>query len=135
MRAAISVLASSMRPATTAWLQFQHGGCVQLNPLFLGVVTHDDDILAKCPKSALSDTEHCSFALASWLWHHGFVQKPHLIIESKPDDDLLKGVCSLCPVRFNLKGNTLSLKALLRGMFDAHVKLVHTPKSKVSAEG
>jgi hypothetical protein len=68
------------------------------------------------------------------LWHHGDVQKPHLIIESNPDDDFLDGVCSICPARFNLKGNTLSLKALLRGMFDAHVKSVHTPQSNVSAE-
>jgi hypothetical protein len=54
------------------------------------------------------------------------VQKANLIIESKSDDDFLKGVCSVCPtVRFNLAGNTLSLKALLRGIFDAHVQAVH----------
>jgi hypothetical protein len=54
------------------------------------------------------------------------MKKPELIIESKPEDDFLKGSCSACSrVRFELRGNTLDQKTLLRRMFDAHFKSFH----------
>jgi hypothetical protein len=54
------------------------------------------------------------------------VNKAELVIESKPEDDFLKGVCSACPsVRFDLTGNTLKQKQLLRGLFDMHVRRFH----------
>jgi hypothetical protein len=60
------------------------------------------------------------------LWHHGRVEKPELVIESKPEDHFLKARCSVCPrVRFNLLGNTLDEKKLLRQMFDIHFRAVH----------
>jgi hypothetical protein len=56
------------------------------------------------------------------------VNKAELIIESKPEDGVLKAVCSLCPsVHFNLTGNSLKEKQLLRGMFDLHVLRVQKP--------
>jgi hypothetical protein len=57
--------------------------------------------------------------------------KPQLILESKPEHNFLRARCSLCPrVRFNLVGNTLTEKALLRQMFDIHVREVHEHKKK-----
>jgi hypothetical protein len=54
------------------------------------------------------------------------MKKPELVIESKPEDNFLTGSCSACSrVRFELTGNTLEQKTLLRRMFDAHVKAVH----------
>lgn len=56
--------------------------------------------------------------------------KVELIVESKPDDDFLKGHCSACPdARFNLSGNSLAQKALLRNMFDVHLRRVHPDDS------
>jgi len=55
------------------------------------------------------------------MWHHGCVEKAELVIESSPDDDFLRGRCSSCPdIRFDLMGNTLEEKKLLRAMFDIH---------------
>jgi len=55
------------------------------------------------------------------------VEKPELFILSKPDDDFLKAQCTLCPrVRFNLIGNSLEEKKLLRQMFDIHVRHFHS---------
>jgi len=52
--------------------------------------------------------------------------KPELVMKSKPEDDFLTGVCSACSnVRFNLTGNSVPQKALLREMFTAHVQGVH----------
>jgi hypothetical protein len=54
------------------------------------------------------------------------VQKPELFKVSNPDDHFLKAQCSLCPsVRFNLLGNTLEEKKVLRQMFDIHVRQAH----------
>jgi hypothetical protein len=54
------------------------------------------------------------------------VEKPELFFLSKPEDNFLKAQCSLCPkVRFNLLGNGLEEKKLLRQMFDIHVRQVH----------
>ena len=62
-------------------------------------------------------------------WHDGDVEKAELVIESKPDDTFLRGRCSICPqVRFDLSGNTLEEKQLLRAMFDIHVLRVHPPE-------
>jgi hypothetical protein len=54
------------------------------------------------------------------------VEKPELVIESKPEDNFLKAHCSVCPsVQFNLIGNTLDEKKLLRQMFDIHIRAIH----------
>jgi hypothetical protein len=54
------------------------------------------------------------------------LEKPELIIESRPEDHFLKVHCSVCPrVRFNVLGNTLGEKKLLRQMFDIHFRAVH----------
>jgi hypothetical protein len=54
------------------------------------------------------------------------VEEPHLIIESKPEDNFLRGRCSICPrARFNILGNTLEEKKRLRQMFDIHSRQVH----------
>jgi len=53
------------------------------------------------------------------------VEKPELILESKPDHNFLRAHCSLCTARFNLVGNGLAEKALLRQMFDVHARQVH----------
>ena len=54
------------------------------------------------------------------------LEKPELVIESRPEDHFLKAHCSVCPrVRFNLLGNTLDEKKLLRQMFDIHFRAVH----------
>jgi hypothetical protein len=54
------------------------------------------------------------------------VKKAELVIESAPDDEFLVGRCSICPsVRFNLGGNDLKQKQLLRSMFDIHVRRLH----------
>lgn len=56
------------------------------------------------------------------------MDKPELIIESEPDDTFLKAHCSFCQARFDLIGNGLTEKELLRAMFDLHAKRVHSPK-------
>jgi hypothetical protein len=54
------------------------------------------------------------------------VEKPELILESKPEHNFLRARCSACHgVRFNLVGNTLAEKMQLRSMFDIHVRQVH----------
>jgi hypothetical protein len=54
------------------------------------------------------------------------VKQAELVIESGPDDDFLRGRCSSCPdVRFDLMGNTLEEKKLLRAMFDIHFRQSH----------
>lgn len=54
------------------------------------------------------------------------VEKPELFFLSKPADHFLKAYCSLCPkVRFNVLGNTLEEKKVLREMFDLHVRKFH----------
>jgi hypothetical protein len=51
------------------------------------------------------------------------VQKPEVFIVSNPDDHFLKAQFSLCPgVRFNLLGNTLEEKKVLRQIFDIQVR-------------
>jgi hypothetical protein len=54
--------------------------------------------------------------------------KPKLIIESEPDDKFLKASCSSCNARFDLTGNGLTEKELLRAMFDLHKRRVHSPR-------
>jgi hypothetical protein len=54
------------------------------------------------------------------------VTKAELVIDSAPDDGFLVAHCSACPaVRFNLSGNTLQEKTLLRTMYDQHFRRVH----------
>jgi hypothetical protein len=53
------------------------------------------------------------------------VSQAELILESGPDNHYLRAKCSLCAVRFNLLGNTLQEKQLLREMFDVHVRAIH----------
>jgi hypothetical protein len=53
------------------------------------------------------------------------MEKPELIVDSKPEHNFLRAHCSLCRVRFNLVGNELAEKAKLRQMFDVHARLVH----------
>jgi hypothetical protein len=63
------------------------------------------------------------------------MKKPELVIESKPDDDFLTGSCSACSkVRFELTGNTLEQKTLLRILFDAHFKSFHMRKNGSQAD-
>ena len=57
------------------------------------------------------------------------MDKPELILDSHPDDTFLKAHCSSCKARFDLMGNSLNEKELLRAMFDLHTKRVHWPKS------
>ena len=59
------------------------------------------------------------------LWHYDAVEKPELIVDSKPEHHFLRAHCSLCRVRFNLVGNELAEKAMLRQMFDIHAREVH----------
>ena len=54
--------------------------------------------------------------------------KPELIVESEPEDMFLKARCSSCKARFDLTGNGLDEKELLRAMFDLHTRRVHSPK-------
>jgi hypothetical protein len=70
------------------------------------------------------------------LWHYGHVpDTPELILESKPEHHFLRARCSLCPrVRFNLVGNTLAEKAVLRQMFDIHVREVHSARMPIQAK-
>jgi len=56
--------------------------------------------------------------------------KPELIIESEPDDMFLKARCSSCKARFDLTGNRLTEKELMRAMFDLHRRRVHSPKPR-----
>jgi hypothetical protein len=59
------------------------------------------------------------------------MKKPELMVESIPKDDFLQGRCSLCPhTIFNLKGDTIEQKTLLRQLFDVHVKRVHTSEDQ-----
>ena len=54
------------------------------------------------------------------------MKKPELVVESNPEDDFVRGVCSECPaVRFHITGNTLEQKTLVRRMFDNHFRKVH----------
>ncbi len=62
------------------------------------------------------------------------VEKPELILESKPEHHFLRARCSLCNVRFNLIGNTLAEKATLRQMFDIHVRQVHEQGNATQAK-
>ena len=63
------------------------------------------------------------------------MKKPQLIIESQPEDDFLTGSCSACSkVRFELTGNTLEQKTLLRILFDTHVKSVHMREDASQAD-
>ena len=60
------------------------------------------------------------------------MDKAQLVMESKPDDGFLRSRCSACPhVRFDLTGNTLSQKVLVRKMFDTHFRLVHMERDAV----
>jgi hypothetical protein len=66
------------------------------------------------------------------LWHDGWVDKAELVMESKPDDGFLRARYSACPnVRFDLMGNTLSQKVLMRKIFDAHFQRLHMDKDSV----
>ena len=56
------------------------------------------------------------------------MDKPELVIDSEPDDTFLKAHCSFCNARFNLVGNSLAEKQLLRAVFALHTQRVHTPK-------
>jgi hypothetical protein len=58
-------------------------------------------------------------------WRRG---KADLIIESEPDETFLKGRCSSCEAQFDLMGNGLSEKELLRAMFDLHTRRAYSPK-------
>jgi hypothetical protein len=60
------------------------------------------------------------------------VDKAELVMESKPDDGFLRARYSACPnVRFDLTGNTLSQKVLMRKIFDAHFQRLHMDKDSV----
>jgi hypothetical protein len=62
------------------------------------------------------------------------VSKPQLIVTSKPEDEFLDGVCSICrSVKFHLTGNTLERKQVLRKMFDNHVRRDHPPTAESGA--
>jgi hypothetical protein len=79
------------------------------------------------PKGDYQTAEACSRIAACGIMFA--VEKPELILESKPEHHFLRGRCSLCPrVRFNLVGNTLAEKAILRQMFDIHVREVHSAR-------
>jgi hypothetical protein len=54
------------------------------------------------------------------------MKKPELVIDSTPDDSFISIRCSSC-TDFNVRieGNTLPNKALMRGMYDLHFRLVH----------
>jgi hypothetical protein len=66
--------------------------------------------------------------VASWVR-----EKSGVGYRSKPADDFLKGVCSICPaVRFNVTGNSLEQKQLLRNMFDLHVRRAHAQEDKTT---
>jgi hypothetical protein len=56
------------------------------------------------------------------------MEKAELIVESSPDDSGLRARCSLCGARFDLIGNRLTEKQLLRGLFDLHARRVHSAK-------
>jgi hypothetical protein len=58
------------------------------------------------------------------------VEKADLIIESEPDETFLKAHCSSCEARFDLMGNGLTEKELLRAMFDLHTRRAHSPKPR-----
>ena len=60
-------------------------------------------------------------------------EKAELIIESNPDDMGLRARCSLCGTRFDLSGNRLTEKQLLRGLFDLHLRRLHSPAGDDSA--
>jgi hypothetical protein len=53
------------------------------------------------------------------------VEKVQLLIESKPDDSFLIATCALCGTRFELPGNSLAHKELLRKKFEIHCRGVH----------
>jgi hypothetical protein len=54
------------------------------------------------------------------------MEKPELLIEYTQNNDLLQGRCSSCPhTVFNLKGDNIEQKMVLRQMFDLHCKRVH----------
>jgi hypothetical protein len=62
------------------------------------------------------------------------MKKAELVIESQPDDDFVRGACSLCPqVSFYLTGNGLEQKTLVRRMFDNHFRKVHMQKDASQA--
>ena len=62
------------------------------------------------------------------------MEKPELFIIFKPEDNFLKAQCPLCPkVRFNLLGNTLEEKKVLRQMFDIHVRRLHSEAVRQSS--
>jgi hypothetical protein len=70
-------------------------------------------------------------------WHSNIIMiamtMPELILESKPEHNFVRARCSLCPrVRFNFVGNTLAEKAIVRQMFDIHVRKVHKQKEQVT---
>jgi hypothetical protein len=61
------------------------------------------------------------------------VTKPELILESKPEHNFVRARCSLCPrVWFNLVGNTLAEKVMVRQMFDIHAREVHGQTKQVT---
>jgi hypothetical protein len=54
------------------------------------------------------------------------MKKPELVIESTPDDRFIAIRCSSCDTfKVRIEGNTLSNKALMRGMYDLHFKQLH----------
>jgi hypothetical protein len=62
------------------------------------------------------------------------MNKPELVITSKPEDDFLTGGCSSCPTtKFKLTGNSLEQKKMLRGMFDNHFRRVHAKEDASQA--
>jgi hypothetical protein len=56
--------------------------------------------------------------------------KRQLVIDSGPDDDFISIRCSFCDdFVVRIEGNTLSNKALMRGLYDLHFKQVHSQKN------
>jgi hypothetical protein len=55
------------------------------------------------------------------------MKKAELVIESRPDEEILAGHCSSCPTtaQFRFRGNTLKHKELMRSAFDKHFQRVH----------
>ena len=63
------------------------------------------------------------------------MDKADLVLDSQPEDLILKAHCSFCGARFDLTGNGLAEKQLLREIFDLHVRRIHSPRKNDNGEG
>jgi hypothetical protein len=54
------------------------------------------------------------------------MKKPEKVITSTPEDSFISIGCSSCDTFVvKVEGNTLPNKALIRGIYDLHFKLIH----------